>query len=98
MQGQIFVDGSCDQHDIKVLKKASWRIVQTNDKGEVCGMARGVVPSQLPQSSQAGEFAAVTCALRFLNGPSFVFSDCAGVVSDFERLGKLDFCRLRTYG
>ena len=85
VQGKLCVDGSCDQHIIRSLRRASWSVVQIDDDGEEIVAVRGTVPAFFVQSSQAGEYATLSAALQLMAGPSTIFSDCANVVRDWAR-------------
>ena len=62
LEGNVYLDGTCDQHLIQDLKRAAWAVVQVSDDGVVEASAFGPVPSSLPQTSQAGEYSALAAA------------------------------------
>ena len=84
-KGDVFVDGSCDQHPIKELKRASWSCVQVDAEGNKVASAHGTVPRHLPQTSQAGEFAALVAATRAAGGTCCVYGDCSNVVKSWTQ-------------
>ena len=90
MQGDVFVDGSCDQHPIKDLRRAGWGGATLGADGKVNREVRGCVPRCYPQSSQAGEYVALPAVGRRLTGPSTIASDCANVVRDWNAPAEID--------
>ena len=58
---------------------------EVNDKGEVEAAASGPVPACLPQTSQAGEYAALAAAENLITGESRLFGDCQNVVKDWHK-------------
>ena len=80
----MFIDGSCDQHPIKDLRRAGWGGATLGADGKVDKEVFGCVPSCYPQTSQGGEHVAlVTVGMRLI-GPSTIASDCANVVRDWN--------------
>ena len=67
------------------------------DTGLPAGLAYGSVPSSLPQTSQAGEYAAFAAICNLARKPTKVMSDCANVVKDWNRLGVNATLRKKTY-
>eukprot|EP00959_Pyramimonas_sp_CCMP1952_P236513 4942670-Pyramimonas_sp.AAC.1 len=61
-EGSLFLDGSCIQSKIRELSRAGWAFVLLSDQGHLLARVLGPVCSHLPQSSQAGEFAALAAA------------------------------------
>ncbi len=82
LQGDIYIDGSCTRCDMEEMQRAGFAIVAVDDQGNVVKTVRAVVPSPLPQTPQAAEFAAYALAHRLVNGPCRIFSDCKHVVDN----------------
>ena len=83
MGGLVAMNGSCDQHPIKDLRRAGWGCAMMDtDTGLPAGLAYGCVPSSLPQTSQAGEYAAFAAICNLARKPTKILSDCANVVRD----------------
>ena len=80
--GSICIDGSCDQHPIRDLRRASWGAAAIDTEGNVIARARGTVPADWIQSSQSGEYAALAVTAQIITGVCQIFSDCANVVRD----------------
>ena len=82
LEGNVYLDGSCDQHMIKDLKRASWGIAVLIEQGETVASAKGAVPSDTIQTSQSGEYGALAAAMMLVTGACHLFSDCSNVVRD----------------
>ena len=78
--GTICIDGSCDQHMIKDLKRAGWGAVAIDENGVVIATAKGVIPSDTTQSSQSGEYGALTSVAIVATRAARVLGDCLNVV------------------
>lgn len=99
LEGNVHLDGTCDQRQILDLKRAAWAVVQVNDNGEVESAAFGPVPACLPQTSQAGEYAALAAAEHLKTGKCNLFGDCQNVVKDWHKKShRLDNCRKIYHG
>jgi hypothetical protein len=85
ISGTICIDGSCGQHPIRGIKRASWGLVVIDAAGKVQAAARGIVPACLPQTSQSGEYSAMVCVAALATGPCRILSDCANVVRDWTK-------------
>ena len=77
LSGNVCVDGSCDQHVIKELRRAAWGAAAIDSDGTVIARMRGTVPADWIQSSQSGEYAALAITVRLLTGIGRIFSDCS---------------------
>ena len=82
MKGRIFYDGSCTRRGDQRLDRASWAVVEVNDKDEITAEISGPVWSSLPQTPQAAEYAARAVAVEMLDGDSVLTGDCKNVVND----------------
>ena len=85
LEGDLFLDGSCDQHPIKELRRASWAVTKINKEGVKIASACGPVPACLPQTSQGGEYTALAGAVTLMSGASDLFGDCQNVVKNWAK-------------
>ena len=81
--GPIYGDGSCFSPDLGPLARAGFACVQVNECGDVIKAVYGCLPASLPQSSQAAEFAALSCAFGCSNGAKYV-GDCLNVIQSVQ--------------
>ncbi len=83
LHGQVYVDGSCTNHVIHDLRRAGTSIVTMGHDDAPLWRIRMPLPSPMPQTSQAAEFAAMPMLLAYLGaaeGKWDVASDCLNVV------------------
>ena len=81
--GEVFGDGSCLYPSDGSLARAGFGCVQIRPDGTLAKAIYGCVPVSLPQSSLAGEYAALACA--YDNGYGNIFAgDCQDVISGFN--------------
>ncbi len=83
LRGQVYVDGSCTNHVIRDLRRAGTSIVTMGHDDAPLWRIRLPLPSPMPQTSQAAEFAAMPMLLAYLGaaeGEWDVASDCLNVV------------------
>ena len=98
ISGTICIDGSCDQHRIRGLKRASWGLVVIDAAGKLQAAARGIVPACLPQTSQSGEDSAMVCVAALAIGPSRILIDCGNVVGELAKRKCSQLHFKRAYG
>ena len=60
-------------------------MVGITDEGELVAAFYCPLPSQYPQTAQAGEHYAILMALRQMAGNETIYSDCSGVVDGFAK-------------
>ncbi len=77
--GEVFTDGSCFKRGPPPWYQAGWSVVKISTEGVVLAWARGVLGTQLPQSSPAAENLAVLAAMTSSKRLSPVLSDYQGV-------------------
>jgi hypothetical protein len=85
LEGRVYLDGTCDQHPVRDLKRTAWAVAQVDESGTVRAAAYGPVPSSLPQSSQSGEYSALAAAEHLKTGACRLFGDCENVVGDWNK-------------
>ena len=82
-QGHIYGDGSCLFPDKDPLCRAGFACVQVCEAGNLIKAVYGCLPGNLPQTSNAAEFAALGCAFDCSSGASYV-GDCSNVISSVQ--------------
>ena len=82
-EGDVHADGSCLFPDKAPLSRAGFACVQVDVNGTPTKIVYGCLPKILPQTSQAAEFGALSCAYDCSQGVQFV-GDCANVVRDVQ--------------
>ena len=82
--GRLFLDGSCFPSRFKELSRAGWAVVACDALGNVVGIARGIVPPFMPQTSQAGEARSLLQAASLSNVSSDLFVDYKGLIGAWE--------------
>jgi len=85
LYNNLFADGSCSRTGIRSLNRASWAVVETDDEGRAVAGWMGVVPADMLQSPQAGEYLAAAYAAQVSSGDTVLYDDCANVVRDLNR-------------
>ncbi len=78
--GHLYSDGSCAHNQIRGLARAGAASAQVDEDGRRIRAVYMLVPSSLPQTSQAGEYLGVAISRRMAARPAHVRSDCANVV------------------
>ena len=78
--GEVFIDGSCTQHKVHELRRASWSVRAVDDQGLSKDMVIGPVWAPLPQTPQAAEFCALAAVAQVLTERARIYGDCWGVV------------------
>jgi hypothetical protein len=76
LRGDLYVDGSCDQHIIRELRKAAFSVVAYNSDGVETGVFMGAIPPCLPQSAQSAEYSAAATACTLATQAFVLFGDC----------------------
>jgi hypothetical protein len=85
LYGTLFADGSCSRTSIRSLNRASWSVIETDDEGRATAGWMGAVPSDMPQTPQAGEYMAAAYAAQTASGETTLYDDCLNVVRDLNR-------------
>ncbi len=83
VEGGIYVDGSCASHTISELKRAATSRIAVGVDGETKWQVRMPVPTPMPQTSQAAEYAALPLVHAYATNTESEFdvaSDCLNVV------------------
>ncbi len=83
--GRVFGDGSCTSHIFPELRRAATSLVQRRADGGRGWILQCPVPSPLPQTPQAAEYAVLALAARFSHpeAATVVASDCLNVVRSY---------------
>ncbi len=86
LRGNLAGDGSCSTHVFPELRRAGTAIVQRREDGARGWSVQCPVPSPLPQTPQAAEFAVLALAAQFRHATAktCIASDCANVVAAFN--------------
>ena len=85
MIDRVYLDGSCDTHAIKELRRAAFAVVTLGDDLQEESVYISTVPGTMPQTAQAAEFCAATCGSQLLHGPSILVGDCENVIRNWRR-------------
>ncbi len=101
ISGTVYVDGSCTAHIITELKRASTSMVVMDGHGNAKWQVRMPVPTPMPQSSQAAEYAALPLVHAYAANTSDDFdiaSDCLNVVKSCNEDPMKAIAASRMYG
>ena len=82
LDGDVYIDGSCDPHPVQGCSRASWAVAQVDEEGILCRALSGVVPLELPQTAPAAEYCALGAAAQVVLPSARLFGDCLNVVED----------------
>jgi hypothetical protein len=85
LYNNLFADGSCSKTGFRSLDRASWGVVEVDEDGKAIAGWMGVVPSDMLQTSQAGEYMAAAYAAQVAMGETVLHDDCSNVVRDLLR-------------
>ena len=81
--GEVFGDGSCYDSSYSDLAHSGFAVVQLDSNDQVLRAIYGCVPSIMPQTSLAAEYAAFYTFVAFSSNCVYV-GDCQDVLSGFE--------------
>ncbi len=101
IEGAVYVDGSCTSHVITELKRASTAMVAMGEDGSARWRVRMPVPTPMPQTSQAAEYAALPLVQAYAANTNDAFnvaSDCRNVVNSCNENPMRAVAATRTYG
>ena len=96
--GDLYVDGSCDQHVIRELRKAAFSVVAYSSDGTESGVFIGAVPPSLPQTAQSAEYSAAAAACTLAKHSFKLFGDCLNVVKHWSQEGNKRTWAKQAYG
>ena len=84
MEGDLYGNGSCENHLIPDLARAGWCVVCWGVNGDALAKITGPAWAPLPQTAQAAEHVAIAVAHQIASGPSTYFGDSANAIKAFS--------------
>ena len=84
-QGPIFVDGSAVNPHHPAIASAACAAVQVDVEGKVLVSLRAAVPRGWPQTAACAERLVIGLVAQFVHGHCDIYSDCQGVVQEWNQ-------------